>query len=125
LLNDYYCDRLKGECEPGVKGCVLYKKVKFIEPNEPGNKDQMAEQGINSSLNLKGVKCPLNFVKLKLRLEEMKDGQNLEVILDDGEPIQNVPRAVKEEGHKIIKVERGPDGSFRLMIKKGGMNDGR
>ncbi len=85
----------------------------------------MLEEKGDGRLDLKGVKCPLNFVKLKLRLEEMKDGQNLEIILDDGEPIQNVPRAVKEEGHKIIKVTRDPDGSFRLMIKKGGMNDGR
>ena len=52
-------------------------------------------------LDLSGVMCPMNFVKTKLQLEEMEAGQILEVILDDGEPVKNVPRSVKAEGHKI------------------------
>lgn len=75
---------------------------------------------INAALNLKGVECPYNFVKTKLKLEEMEDGQILEVILDEGEPIKNVPRSVKEDGHEIIKVER-MNGFWRLLIKKRGV----
>lgn len=78
---------------------------------------------IDRHLNLSGVLCPVNFVKVKLTLEEMNDDQILEVILDDGEPIQNVPRSIKEEGHKIIKAERLSDGCFRLIIKKGGLKN--
>lgn len=78
------------------------------------------EEKIDGSLNLKGVTCPINFVKAKLKLETLSDGQVLELIIDDGEPIQNVPRSIKEEGHKIIKVEKLPDGSFKLLIRKGG-----
>lgn len=77
-------------------------------------------ENINHSLNLKGVLCPINFVKAKLKLEEMQDGQILEIIIDDGEPMQNVPRSIKEEGHKIIKVEKLADSSFKLLIRKGG-----
>ncbi|MEK6713072.1 MAG: sulfurtransferase TusA family protein, partial [Nitrospirota bacterium] len=58
----------------------------------------------DDTLDLKGVLCPINFVKTKLKLEEMEVGQVLEVILDDGEPMRNVPRSVKAEGHKIIGV---------------------
>ena len=78
------------------------------------------EERIDSSLNLKGVICPINFVKTKLKLEELDDGQNLEILIDDGEPIQNVPRSIKEEGHRIIRVERISDGSFKLLVRKGG-----
>ncbi len=81
----------------------------------------MPDEKIDASLNLKGVACPINFVKTKLKLEEIADGQILELVIDDGEPMQNVPRSIKEEGHKIIKVEKLPDGSFRLLIKKGGI----
>lgn len=81
---------------------------------------EMLEEKFGSSLNLKGVLCPINFVKIKLRLEEMQDGQILEVIIDDGEPMQNVPRSIKEEGHKIIKAKKLLDNSFRLLIRKGG-----
>ena len=70
-----------------------------------------------SVLDLRGVACPNNFVRAKLELEEMRSGEILEIIIDDGEPIKNVPRSIKEEGHKIIKVEK-IDGHFRLLIEK-------
>lgn len=85
----------------------------------------MEKERIDDRLDLKGVSCPINFVKTKVKLEEMQDGQLLEIIIDDGEPMQNVPRSIKEEGHKIIKVEKLPDDSFRLLIKKGGGRNGR
>ncbi len=69
-------------------------------------------------LNLEGEVCPLNFVKTKLALEEMESGQVLEVILDSGEPIQNVPRSVREDGHKIIKVQKLEDETFKILIEK-------
>lgn len=75
---------------------------------------------VDDSLNLKGALCPINFVKAKLKLEQMQAGQVLELILDDGEPMQNVPRSIKEEGHKIIKAEKLADNSFKLLIRKGG-----
>lgn len=74
---------------------------------------------IDVRLDLTGVACPSNFVRTKLKLEEMEDGQILEVILDDGEPIRNVPRSVKEDGHEIIKVEK-MENYWRLLIKKMG-----
>lgn len=77
----------------------------------------MSEIRPDEILDLEGVVCPNNFVKTKLKLEEMKQGKILEVILDDGEPIRNVPRAVKEEGHQILKVEN-IDNKWRLLIKK-------
>lgn len=78
----------------------------------------MTEIKIDKTLNLKGVPCPMNFVKTKLKLEEMDSGEVLEVFLDDGDPIKNVAASVKEEGHQIIKVEKVGD-HFKLLIKKG------
>ncbi|MCF6156240.1 MAG: sulfurtransferase TusA family protein [Candidatus Brocadia sp.] len=80
----------------------------------------MAEDGKivpDDRIDLRGVLCPINFVKTKLKLEMLDSGQILEVILDDGEPIRSVPRSVKEEGHKIIKVEN-MENAYRLLIKK-------
>lgn len=72
----------------------------------------------NQRLNLRGVLCPINFVQTKLKLEEMTAGQVLEVVLDDGEPMRNVPRSVKEEGHRIIGVEKNTDSTYTLLIRK-------
>lgn len=59
----------------------------------------------------------MNFVKTKLKLESMEDGEILEIILDSGEPIQNVPKSIKDEGHKIVGVEKADD-YFKLKIEK-------
>lgn len=71
------------------------------------------------SLDLSGVLCPINFVRTKLELEEMEPGQLLEVILDDGEPMRNVPRSVKAEGHRVVQVEKIGNGEkYRLVIER-------
>ncbi len=77
----------------------------------------MGENVKDGEIDLRGVLCPINFVKTKLKLETMEDGQVLEVTLDDGEPMRNVPRSIKEEGHKITKVEKFGDG-YKIYIKK-------
>ena len=78
----------------------------------------MSEFKVDDSLDLRGVLCPINFVKTKLKLEEMDTGDHLEVLLDEGDPIANVPRSVKEEGHMILKVDRPEGDYYRIVIKK-------
>ncbi len=71
----------------------------------------------DAELDLRGVMCPINFVKTKLKLEMLDAGQVLEIVLDSGEPIQNVPKSIKDEGHTIVDVKK-EDGYFRLKIEK-------
>ena len=73
----------------------------------------------DQSLNLRGTPCPINFVKAKLALEDMDEGQVLEIVIDEGEPIRNVPAGVEAEGHRILSTE-DLGGAFRLLIKKVG-----
>ena len=77
----------------------------------------MGEKKPDVTLDLRGVACPINFVKTKLKLEEMNKGQILEIVIDPGEPMANVPRSIKEEGHRVIKVDKIND-HFRLLIEK-------
>ncbi len=78
----------------------------------------MAEFEVAATLDITPDVCPITFVKTKLKLEQLKEGEILEVLLNDGEPIQNVPRSVKGEGHKIVLVEK-LDGKYRLLIQRG------
>ena len=71
-----------------------------------------------AAIDLRGVKCPFNLVKTKLKLESMESGDLLRVILDPGEPIANVPRSVQEEGHSLLSVEERPDGLFEILVRK-------
>lgn len=77
----------------------------------------MSEKAADEKIDLRGVLCPINFVKTKLKLEMMEAGQVLEIALDDGEPMRNVPRSIKEEGHKVIKVEKCDDG-YKIFVEK-------
>jgi len=69
-------------------------------------------------VDLSGVTCPMNFVKTKVALSTINVGEVIEVVLDEGDPILNVPRSLKEEGHKVLKVV--PEGeTFIVSIQKG------
>ena len=84
----------------------------------------MSESSTNNQtadveLDLRGVICPYNFVKTKLKLETMAPGQVLLVHLDDGDPIRNVPRSVSNEGHDVLSQVRAEHShSYRVMIRK-------
>ena len=71
----------------------------------------------DQELDLRGVICPYNFVKTKLKLETMEKGQVLSVLLDAGDPIRNVPVSVQNEGHTVLAQER-IDQSFRVFIRR-------
>ncbi len=69
------------------------------------------------TIDLRGVSCPTNFVKAKLALEMIDAGEIVKFLLDDGEPVKNVPRSLKEDGHKLISLEE-KDGYHILTLEK-------
>ncbi len=68
--------------------------------------------------NCRGVGCPINMVYAKVELAKIQSGQILELILDDGPPINNVPESVKREGHTILIKKRLEDGAWKVLIEK-------
>jgi tRNA 2-thiouridine synthesizing protein A len=72
---------------------------------------------VDAELDLRGIICPYNFVKTKLKLETMDPGQTLAVILDDGDPIKNVPRSVSDDGHTVLLQEPWAQ-AHRVIIQK-------
>lgn len=78
----------------------------------------MADFQVDDVVDITDVVCPLTFVKAKVAIEELDDGQILSVKMNDGEPVQNVPRSLKEEGHQILKLLDNGDGTYNLIVKK-------
>lgn len=68
--------------------------------------------------DFRGVLCPMNFVRTKLELATLQSGDLLEILLDDGKPIENVPGSVRLEGHQILSQTQQPDGHWSVLIKK-------
>jgi TusA-related sulfurtransferase len=71
----------------------------------------------DAQLDLRGTPCPLNFVRTKLRLEQMNPGTLLEVWLDPGEPIEQVPDSLTMAGYPIEAVEDRSD-YFALKVRR-------
>lgn len=70
-------------------------------------------------LDITADSCPITFVRTKLTLEAMTPGQVLEVVMQGLEPLRNVPRSIKEEGHKVLVVENIEGDKYRLLIERG------
>ncbi len=88
----------------------------------PAEKEvEQPKEEITNKVTLKkdfrGVTCPMNFVMTKIELAKLKSDDILEVLLDDGEPIENVPGSVKGEGHKILAQERR-ENYWSVVIQK-------
>jgi sulfite reductase (ferredoxin) len=68
-------------------------------------------------LDLKGIRCPRNYVKAKLFLENLEPGSILDIYLDEGEPISNVPKSLENDGHKILRIEKSGD-FYKVRVQK-------
>jgi TusA-related sulfurtransferase len=68
-------------------------------------------------VDLRGVPCPLNWAKAKVRLEALPRGELLAVVVDDPRSVRDMPRAAEAEGYAVLDVE-ALDGAWRLVIEK-------
>ncbi len=78
----------------------------------------MAVIDFDETVDITDKVCPLTFVAAKVAIEELDKGQILAVRMNDGEPVQNVPRSFKEDGHQILKLDDNEDGTYTLYVKK-------
>ncbi|MDG5495812.1 sulfurtransferase TusA family protein [Niveispirillum sp. BGYR6] len=77
---------------------------------------------VNHFLDITSLVCPMTFVRTKLAVEKLPKGQVLEVRLNFGEPLQNVPASLREHGYEVDEVQpENPGeltGPYRIFIRK-------
>mgnify|MGYP002726214079 FL=1 len=97
--------------------------VKSVGQKSTSENEQKSSAGEPEAISpdvkkdFRGVMCPMNFVKTKIALTPMQSGQILEILLDDGAPIENVPGSVKNEGHTILSTEK-VENYWKVLIRK-------
>jgi TusA-related sulfurtransferase len=72
-------------------------------------------------LDLRGVGCPLNYVKTRVALDRVAPGECVEVWVDHGEPAENVPRSCEEDGFPVLLQEAtdtAGSGYLRLVVQR-------
>jgi sulfite reductase (ferredoxin) len=70
-----------------------------------------------NKIDLRNIPCPRNSSKALIFLATIDRGEVVEILLDNGEPIENVPESLSLEGHVVTKKERHSDGHWTLTVK--------
>ena len=112
--------RLKNRSENEEESVSSVKSVGQKSRSENEQKSSAGEpEAVSPDVkkDFRGVMCPMNFVKTKIALTPMQSGQILEILLDDGAPIENVPGSVKNEGHTILSTEK-VENYWKVLIRK-------
>lgn len=78
----------------------------------------MSSYKVDRVIDLKGLKCPMTFVKTKLALEELEAGQILKSIVDDPTASQDVPRSAKLQGYEVLDVKEVETGVWEILIRR-------
>lgn len=102
--------------------------VDIVLPRYPINLDFATQEMMTAAgahpaswIDITGDVCPMTFVRVKLALERLPAGEILGVRLNAGEPLRNVPRSARAEGHEILEVRAEPESPaiFRMIIRRG------
>lgn len=78
------------------------------------------KQSADVELDITGEVCPMTFVRTRLALDRMAPGQTLLVRLRGDEPLRNVPRTAREQGHEVLSLTTDADGVSQLLLRRGG-----
>ncbi|MDP4210533.1 MAG: sulfurtransferase TusA family protein [Bacteroidota bacterium] len=97
----------------GMDDSLQFKNIGSASVSDP----EQPKHKVTSNKDFRGVACPMNFVKTKIELSTLKSGDILEILLDDGEPIENVPGSIKGEGHKVLDLKQ-VDNYWSVTIEK-------
>jgi len=68
-------------------------------------------------LDCLGEACPVPLVKTEKKLEELKVGDVLIVLLDHSCAMKNVPEWARKQGHNV-EIEEVDDGEWECVIEK-------
>ncbi|GAB4340756.1 MAG: sulfurtransferase TusA family protein [Desulfobulbaceae bacterium] len=79
----------------------------------------MTKESVHAFKDCRGVGCPMNLVYAKVELAKLAPGEVLEIVLDDGAPVNNVPASAEREGHAVLEKKQLEDGCWSVLIRKG------
>jgi TusA-related sulfurtransferase len=72
-----------------------------------------------ATLDITAEICPMTFVRTRLALDRLAPGATLLVLLRGDEPRRNVPRTATDQGHSVLSQATDPDGTTRLLLRRG------
>jgi tRNA 2-thiouridine synthesizing protein A len=86
------------------------------------SRDMTDTATVDQELDITSEVCPMTFVRTRLALDRMRPGQVLRVLLRGEEPLRNVPRTAREQGHEVLSLEMDANGVATLLLRRGGQS---
>jgi TusA-related sulfurtransferase len=71
------------------------------------------------TLDCIGLYCPMPIVKTAQELDNLKEGEVLEIIADDKGIKSDMPAWASKTGHELLGIEE-EDGEFHVYLRKRG-----
>jgi TusA-related sulfurtransferase len=71
-----------------------------------------------TTLDITKDRCPMTFVKAKLQLEQLEEGDVLEILLTEGEPLDKVPKTCTEQGYQVLEITPVRDNIHKVVVRK-------
>ena len=70
------------------------------------------------NLDITKEHCPMTFVITKIQLAKIAKDDILEVLVTEGEPLDNIPKSVTEQGFEVLGIENLYDNIYKIRIRK-------
>jgi tRNA 2-thiouridine synthesizing protein A len=100
--------------------------MRRLVPGMPAEQNQSSDmtdtETVDQELDITKEVCPMTFVRTRLALDRMRPGQLLRVRLRGEEPLRNVPRTAREQGHEVLSLETDANGVATLLLRRGGQS---
>ena len=79
---------------------------------------------VRKTIDVRGVACPMNYVRVMMAFEGLRHGELLGVTIDDGKSLSSVRKSAIEDGHKVIAVRPVGEGHCMVIEKNTPVDDG-
>jgi tRNA 2-thiouridine synthesizing protein A len=71
----------------------------------------------NTTLDCKGLNCPMPVLKAKKAMEGLKTGEILKVVTTDKGSMNDMPAFAKRTGNEVLEIKE-EDNTFVFFLKK-------
>jgi TusA-related sulfurtransferase len=73
---------------------------------------------VTRDLDIRGVLCPITWVRVRVALDQMGGGDTLRVLVDHRPAVPDIQKNADELGHDVLAAEDRGAGVWEILIRK-------